>query len=92
MNKEYLYTITLLFFLAFIFFSCKDENKNKAETKTVKDSADVVEYNETTIEELLPSFFISPNIIKVGMGDFDIMLERRVIRVLVPYSRTLFFN
>jgi len=25
-------------------------------------------------------------------GDFDGMLERRMIRVLVPYSRTLFFN
>jgi membrane-bound lytic murein transglycosylase MltF len=25
-------------------------------------------------------------------GDFDGMLERRVVRVLVPYSRTLFFN
>jgi hypothetical protein len=25
-------------------------------------------------------------------GDFAQMLERRVIRVLIPYSRTLFFN
>jgi len=25
-------------------------------------------------------------------GDFDQMVERRLIRVLVPYSRTLFFN
>jgi membrane-bound lytic murein transglycosylase MltF len=25
-------------------------------------------------------------------GDFDGMLERRVVRVLVPYSRTLYFN
>jgi membrane-bound lytic murein transglycosylase MltF len=25
-------------------------------------------------------------------GDFDAMLERRTIRVLVPYSRTLYFN
>ena len=25
-------------------------------------------------------------------GDFDGMLERRVIRVLAPYSRTFFFN
>src|SRR5262245_42806078 len=25
-------------------------------------------------------------------GDFDRMLERRMIRVLVPFSRTLFFN
>lgn len=25
-------------------------------------------------------------------GDFDAMLDRRLIRVLVPYSRTLYFN
>ena len=29
---------------------------------------------------------------KPQFGDFDTMLERRVVRVLVPYSRTLFFN
>src|SRR5262247_135652 len=28
---------------------------------------------------------------KPWKGDFDQMLERRVIRVLIPYSRTLFF-
>ncbi|HEX7220913.1 MAG TPA: transglycosylase SLT domain-containing protein [Burkholderiales bacterium] len=30
--------------------------------------------------------------LKPWSGDFDGMLERRVVRVLVPYSRTLFFN
>jgi hypothetical protein len=30
--------------------------------------------------------------IKPWTGDFDQMLERRMIRVLVPYSRTLYFN
>jgi membrane-bound lytic murein transglycosylase MltF len=29
---------------------------------------------------------------KPWTGDFDAMLERRLIRFLVPYSRTLFFN
>ena len=29
---------------------------------------------------------------KPWTGDFDRLLERRMIRVLVPYSRTLFFN
>jgi membrane-bound lytic murein transglycosylase MltF len=28
----------------------------------------------------------------VWIGDFEAMLERRTIRVLVPYSRTLYFN
>jgi membrane-bound lytic murein transglycosylase MltF len=30
--------------------------------------------------------------LKPWNGDFDGMLERRTVRVLVPYSRTLFFN
>jgi membrane-bound lytic murein transglycosylase MltF len=29
---------------------------------------------------------------KTWTGDFDEMFERRVVRVLVPYSRTLYFN
>jgi len=29
---------------------------------------------------------------KPRQGDFDAMLERRTVRVLVPYSRTFFFN
>jgi membrane-bound lytic murein transglycosylase MltF len=33
-----------------------------------------------------------PTEIKPWTGDFDGMLERRVIRVLVPYSRSLYFN
>jgi len=30
--------------------------------------------------------------VKVWTGDFDRMVERRMIRVLVPYSRSLYFN
>src|SRR5215831_6071652 len=30
--------------------------------------------------------------VKPWQGDFEQMLERRLIRVLIPYSRTLFFN
>jgi membrane-bound lytic murein transglycosylase MltF len=33
-----------------------------------------------------------PTEAKVWKGDFDAMIERRHIRVLVPYSRTLYFN
>jgi len=29
---------------------------------------------------------------KPWTGDFDRMVERRMIRVLVPYSRTLYYN
>jgi membrane-bound lytic murein transglycosylase MltF len=30
--------------------------------------------------------------VKTWTGDFDAMLERRIIRVLAPYSRSLYFN
>src|SRR5436190_23308667 len=30
--------------------------------------------------------------LEVWQGDFDGMMERRMIRVLVPYSRSLYFN
>jgi len=39
-------------------------------------------------EELRGLAFIN----ETWTGDFDQMLERRIIRVLVPYSRTLYFN
>jgi len=33
-----------------------------------------------------------PVVVKEFKGDFDGMVERRAVRMLVPYSRTLFFN
>ena len=33
-----------------------------------------------------------PLVVKEFKGDFDGMVERRAVRMLVPYSRTLFFN
>lgn len=41
--------------------------------------------NETTTRQL-------KLVNKPAKGDFDAMLERRTIRVLVPYSRTLYFS
>ena len=47
---------------------------------------------------LLPSLFAAAHAqqlepeLQALSGDFDSMLERRAVRVLVPYSRTLFFN
>ena len=32
-----------------------------------------------------------PTVVKPWKGDFNGMLERRIIRVLVPYSRTLYY-
>ena len=90
-NLKIFYTFTFLILSVITFLSC-NVDKNNGELSTLKDNPEVVEYTERTIQELLPSFFMAPNIIKVGLGDFDMMFERRVIRVLVPYSRTLFFN
>jgi len=33
-----------------------------------------------------------PTDVKTWQGDFDSMVKRRIVRVLVPYSRTLYFN
>jgi hypothetical protein len=33
-----------------------------------------------------------PTEAEVRRGDFDAMVERRVVRVVVPYSRTLYYN
>jgi membrane-bound lytic murein transglycosylase MltF len=33
-----------------------------------------------------------PTEVEVRKGDFDAMVERRVVRVVVPYSRTLYYN
>jgi len=46
--------------------------------------------NEKEISEVSSDSFREN--IKVHLGDFDMMFERRIIRVLIPYSRTLFFN
>jgi hypothetical protein len=31
-------------------------------------------------------------VLKPAKGDFDVMVERRRVRVLAPYSRTFYFN
>ena len=74
------FKINLLSFLFLITLSsCQNSNNNKSEKDISQD----------TTKNLSDSFRKNIN---VHLGDFDMMFERRIIRVLVPYSRTLFFN
>ena len=43
-------------------------------------------------EPAKPASRALPTTAKVWKGDFDGMIERRFIRILVPYSRTLYYN
>jgi membrane-bound lytic murein transglycosylase MltF len=45
----------------------------------------------TVVEKPVRELDLSP-LLKAWSGDFDAMLERRVIRVLAPHSRTFFYN
>lgn len=79
MHSKYFYQGILLFFFLFVLSSCQDADKSKSEKEISRD----------TRKSLSDSFRKHLN---VHLGDFDMMLDRRIIRVLVPYSRTLFFN
>ena len=74
---------TFLFLLVFVFISCSDSDKKKSDENIVRDTTSTTVFRDPT--GLRDSF-------EVHTGDFDMMLKRRIIRVLVPYSRTLFFN
>lgn len=67
----------LLLILSFVVLSsCHDNEKKKEVPQKTTDSTE-------------DSFRKNIN---EHLGDFDMMFDRRIIRVLVPYSRTLFFN
>jgi len=73
------FNISILSFLFLITLSsCQNSDKNKSEKDSSPDTTNI----------LSDSFRKNIN---VHLGDFDMMFERRIIRVLVPYSRTLFF-
>ena len=74
------FSISILSFLfLFSLSSCQNSDSNRTEKKISQD----------TTKNLSDSFRKNIN---VHLGDLDMMFERRIIRVLVPYSRTLFFN
>lgn len=78
MNFKNFYIRILLILFLFTLISC-DSDKSRSEKEISSD----------TTKNSLDTF---QKFVKVHLGDFDMMFERRIIRVLVPYSRTLFFN
>ena len=79
MNYRNFYTSILLFLSLIILLSCQDSDKNRGGK----------EFSNDTTKNSSDTF---RKVVNVNLGDFDMMFERRIIRVLVPYSRTLFFN
>lgn len=78
------FTVIFVFLLFFVVISCGDSEKKSEENK-----------EQVAGDTTHSTVFMDPtglrDTIEVHTGDFDMMLERRIIRVLVPYSRTLFF-
>jgi len=79
MNYRNFYTSILLFLSLIILLSCQDSDKNRGGKEF---SNDTTKISSDTFRK----------VVNVNLGDFDMMFERRIIRVLAPYSRTLFFN
>jgi membrane-bound lytic murein transglycosylase MltF len=98
MNTKKLFIVKFLLLLLFSFNSCGDSNKNEGKENAVSDTTKGSEAQNTTASQdttAKPSDSALSVLLKarkVYVGDFDTMLKRRIIRVLVPYSRTLFFN
>lgn len=91
-NKRHSIAILLLP-LFFVFTSCNDSNKKGSKDVAVIDSNNSLTVRGTLVQQSTDSFLNTlRNAQKVYVGDFDTMLKRRIVRVLVPYSRTLFFN
>jgi membrane-bound lytic murein transglycosylase MltF len=88
--------LAFLFLLAFN--SCNDSTQKKGRENDVAEKTKQVAVLDTTVledktEKLQDSFLhVLRKAQQKYVGDFDTMLKRRIIRVLVPYSRTLFFN
>ena len=72
--------------------SCNDAGGKVDEKSTAIDTTNRV-VAQDTVPKQAESFITAPRkTLAPRLGDFDSMLRRRTIRVLVPYSRTLFFN
>ena len=82
MNLKNFFNRTFLFLLIFVFISCGDSAKKNGGEDVIGDSTAATAFTDPT--GLRDS-------VEVHTGDFDMMFKRRIIRVLVPYSRTLFF-
>ncbi|WP_205410091.1 transglycosylase SLT domain-containing protein [Flavihumibacter solisilvae] len=87
--------------LLLLIVSCKEAGRNKADSNTgsaVVDTGQAENASEYILKDsttgVITGRFIEAlrRAHRLYVGDFDTMMKLRVIRVLVPYSRTLFFN
>jgi len=81
-------------FLFFVFFftSCQPSASTEEQTKDLLPDTLGLLHRDTLVmeQDSLLTALLKLNIVR--FGDFDTLFKRRIIRVLIPYSRTLFFN
>lgn len=93
MKKTFVISLVLSAF--FVFVSCKKSDGNIDNVSTQNESLKQNTTSQDSIIDTVKSqkfFNALRKAHKLYTGDFDKMMKRRLIRVLVPYSRTLFFN
>lgn len=81
--------IVMSLHLMFVVSSCRDSDKNGSKENNISNE------NTSDVPDTLGNHSLLNAIHKANKartGDFNIMLKHRIIRILVPYSRTLFFN
>ncbi|MDH7463169.1 transporter substrate-binding domain-containing protein [Chitinophagaceae bacterium 26-R-25] len=97
-NTKELFIFKFSLLVLLIVTSCNNANVNVDEKHAGSYTAKKIELGDTTKPQdkkanQSDSFFIAlKKGRKVYGGDFDTMLKRRIVRVLAPFSRTLFFN
>jgi membrane-bound lytic murein transglycosylase MltF len=85
----------ILLLLSFIINSCGNSNSKSDKENTLSTKPAAVHDTTAKTKPTASSDYRLDSLRKaqkIYVGDFDTMLKRRVVRVLVPYSRTLFFN
>ena len=92
MNTKKLLIVKFLLLLLFVLNSCNSSNRNGGKENAISDTTKPIVTQNTTAKTSDSALSVLREARKVYVGDFDTMLKRRIIRVLVPYSRTLFFN
>jgi membrane-bound lytic murein transglycosylase MltF len=98
-NKNFIFSLMLL--CLFVLSSCNNSVKSGKNQSVVADSAkekaiqpELAQSKATEEDTVASGNFLNAlrKAHKLYTGDFDTMMNRHLVRVLVPYSRTLFFN
>jgi membrane-bound lytic murein transglycosylase MltF len=75
-----------------MFLACTNSEPTEEENEgTVPDTVGLMA-RETSVVQQDSILIAMYRLNKARFGDFDTLFKRRLIRVLIPYSRTLFFN